>query len=212
MNLFDPDLAPFTIALMLMGLILLAELAGALFGAPLSQLFDGDVDADASEVAAGEGGGVLSWLYVGRAPLLILLAAFLTGFGIAGLVLQFVIKSAVGGYLWGLLAAIPAFIVALPVTRFVGSIFARFLKREHSDAASREAFIGRIATVVRGEARRGFPAEAKLRDQQGAAHYILVEPDEDAAVFTAGSEVLLVEQTGAVFRAILNPSRALSAG
>lgn len=210
MNLFDPDLAPFTISLLVMGLILLAELAGALFGAPLSQLFDGD--ADASEAAAGEGGGVLSWLYVGRAPLLILLAAFLTGFGISGLILQSVIKSVVGGYLWGLLAAIPAFLAALPVTRLVGSFFARFLKREHSDAASREAFIGRIAVVVRGEARRGFPAEAKLRDQQGASHYILVEPDEEGAVFTAGSEVLLVEQAGAVFRAIVNPSRALSAG
>lgn len=209
MNLFDPDLAPFTISLMLMGFILLAELGGALFGAPLSQVFDGDADADTS---AGEGGGVLSWLYVGRAPLVILLAAFLTGFGLSGLILQFALKSIVGGYLWGVLAVIPAFLAALPITRFVGGIFARFLKREHSDAASRDAFVGRIATVVRGEARRGFPAEAKLRDQQGAAHYILVEPDEDNTVFSAGCEVLLVEQAGAVFRAILNPSRALSAG
>ena len=209
MNLFDPDLAPFTIALLVMGMILLAEVASALFGASLSQLFDGDVDTlDLGDAETG----VLTWLYIGRVPLLILLAAFLTGFGIAGLTLQFVVKSMVGGYLWGALAAIPAVIVALPVTRLVGRIFARVLRRERSDAASRDAFVGRVAVVVRGEARRGFPAEAKLRDQQGTSHYILVEPDEADAVFPAGCEVLLVEQAGAVFRAIINPSRALSAG
>lgn len=210
MNLFDPDLAPFTVALLVMGLILLAELAGALFGAPVSELLEND----SPEASADPGAlsGLLSWLYVGRAPLLILLAAFLTGFGIAGLVLQTAIKAVVGGYLWGWLAAIPAFAAALPVTRLVGGFFSRFFKREESDAASRAGFIGRVAVVLRGEARRGFPAEAKLRDLQGASHYILVEPDEDDAVFPAGCEVLLVEQAGAVFRAIVNPSRALSAG
>lgn len=207
MNLFDPDLAPFTIALLVMGLILCAELVSAVVGAPLSQMFDTDGDA-----GGGEGAGPLSWLYVGRAPLLILLAAFLTGFGIAGLTLQAFARSVVGDYLWGGLAAIPAVLIALPATRLAGRLFARVLRREHSDAASRADFVGRVAVVVRGEARRGFPAEAKLRDQHGASHYILVEPDEEDAVYLAGAEVLLVEQAGAVFRAIKNPSRVLSAG
>jgi hypothetical protein len=86
------------------------------------------------------------------------------------------------------------------------------MKQEESDAVSRDTFIGKVAVVVRGEARKGFPAEAKLRDLTGATHYVLVEPDEENAVLSAGSEVLLVEQAGAVFRAIINPSRALSAG
>lgn len=210
MNLFDPDLALFTIALMVMGLILLAEIAGALFGAPISELLENDGPEAGADPGAVS--GFLSWLYVGRAPLLILLAAFLTGFGIAGLALQTALKSIVGGYLWGWLAAIPAFHVALPFTRLVGGFFSRIFKREETDVASRDEFIGRVAVVLRGEASRGFPAEAKLRDLHGASHYILVEPDEDDAVFPAGCEVLLVEQAGAVFRAIVNPSRALSAG
>jgi hypothetical protein len=86
------------------------------------------------------------------------------------------------------------------------------MKQEESDAVSTQSFVGKIAVVMRGEARKGFPAEAKLRDLQGATHYVLVEPDEENAVFPAGSEVLLTEQAGAVFRAIINPSRALSAG
>jgi hypothetical protein len=216
MNLFDPGLAPFTIALIVMGLILLFELAGALFGASASQLFDNavpSVDADGPD--APEPGGLsslLSWLYVGRAPLLILVAAFLTGFGLTGFILQSAVKAIAGFHLWSWLAAIPAVIVALPFTRVVGRFFSRVMKQEESDAVSSATFVGKVAIVVRGEARRGFPAEAKLRDLQGATHYVLVEPDEENAVLTAGSEVLLVEQAGAVFRAIMNPSRALSAG
>ena len=216
MNLFDPGLAPFTIALLVMGLLLFFELASTLFGASLSHLFDHahpHLDADGGHDAdPGALSGLLSWLYIGRAPLLILLAAFLTGFGLTGFILQSAVKALAGFYLWGWLAAIPAVIVALPFTRVVGRFFSRVMKQEESDAVSRETFIGKVAIVVRGEARKGFPAEAKLRDLTGATHYVLVEPDEENAVLSAGSEVLLVEQAGAVFRAIINPSRALSAG
>lgn len=220
MNLFDPGLAPFTIALLVMVLILLFELAGALFGASVSHMLDhGHADIDGAHGAHADGphaeGGfsaLLSWLYIGRAPLLILLAAFLTGFGLTGFILQSAMKAIAGFHLWSWLAAIPALVVALPFTRVVGIFFSRVMKQEESDAVSRDTFVGKIAIVVRGEARRGFPAEAKLRDLTGATHYVLVEPDEENAVLSAGSEVLLVEQAGAVFRAIMNPSRALSAG
>ncbi|HEX5005700.1 MAG TPA: YqiJ family protein [Hyphomonadaceae bacterium] len=215
MNFFDPGLAPFTIALLLMAFILAFELASALFGAPASELLDNalpDLDADAPDADPGPLGGLLSWLYVGRAPLLILLAAFLVAFGLTGLILQTVLKNIFGFHLWSWLAVVPAVAVALPFVRVVGRFFSRVLRQEESDAVSRQTFIGKVAVVVRGEARRGFPAEAKLRDLTGTTHYVLVEPDEDDGVFSSGSEVLLVEQAGAVFRAIINPSRALSAG
>lgn len=211
MNLFDPDLAPFTIALMVMGFILIFEVAGALFGAPASELLENalpDLDADGPD----GGPGLLSWLYVGRAPLLILLAAFLLAFGVSGLLIQAAASSLLGFHLWSWVAAIPAIALALPFTRVVGRFFSRVLRQEGSDAVSSESFIGKIAVVIRGEARKGFPAEAKLRDLNGALHYVLVEPEEEDAAFPRGSEVLLVERTGAVFRAVMNPSRALSAG
>jgi hypothetical protein len=111
MNLFDPGLTPFTIALLVMGLLLLFELASALFGASLSHLFDhamphADVHGHAGPHVDADGGhepgalsGLLSWLYVGRAPLLILLAAFLTGFGLTGFILQSAVKAIAGFYL-----------------------------------------------------------------------------------------------------------------
>ena len=45
MNLFDPAFAPFTVSLMVMLLILLFELAGALFGASASELLDKAIPA-----------------------------------------------------------------------------------------------------------------------------------------------------------------------
>jgi membrane protein implicated in regulation of membrane protease activity len=216
MNLFDPGIAPFSLALMVMALILLFELASAIFGASATELLDNalpDFDPDTPEgPAPGVLTGMMSWLYVGRAPLLILLAAFLTSFGLAGFILQGIVKAIFGFHLWSWVAAIPALAAALPFTRVVGRFFSRVMKQEESDAVSTQSFVGKIAVVMRGEARKGFPAEAKLRDLQGATHYVLVEPDEENAVFPAGSEVLLTEQAGAVFRAIINPSRALSAG
>lgn len=215
MNLLDPAFAPFTIALMIMGLVLVVELVGALIGASASQMLDSslpDLDASGTDTEPGALAGLFSWLYVGRAPLLILLAAFLTGFGIAGLILQSAAKPLFGFPLWSWLAAIPAVAAATPFTRVVGIFFSRIMRQEESDVVSRDTFIGKIAVIVRGEARPGFPAEAKLCDLTGTVHYVLVEPDEANAVLPSGSEVLLVKMEGAVFRAIMNPSQALSAG
>lgn len=216
MNLFDPGIAPFTAALMVMVLILLFELASAIFGASATELLDNSLpDFDPATPEGPEPGvltSMMSWLYVGRAPLLILLAAFLTSFGLTGFILQGVWKGIFGFHIWSWLAAIPALAAALFFTRVIGRFFSRVMKQEESDAVSQASFVGKIAVVMRGEARRGFPAEAKLRDLAGATHYVLVEPDEENAVLPAGSEVLLTEQAGAVFRAIINPSKALSAG
>ncbi|MDZ7626926.1 MAG: DUF1449 family protein [Parvularculaceae bacterium] len=84
------------------------------------------------------------------------------------------------------------------------------LPREETDAVSSDSFIGRVAEVIRGEARVGAPAEAKLTDARGQTQYILVEPDAAGASFHQGTEVLIVEQRGAVFRAAENRTAALS--
>ncbi len=67
MNLFDPAFAPFTISLMIMGLILVVELIGTLMGASASQMLDSslpDLDADGPDAGSGIASGLLSWLYV----------------------------------------------------------------------------------------------------------------------------------------------------
>lgn len=212
MNLFDPGVAPFSIAFAVLALLVAVEGAGMIFGASITGLGDdatGDAGADAGVDA---GGGLLSWLGVGRVPLMVVLGAFLLSFSLIGLGGQAAIAAVTGGYAPAWLAAPAAFAAALPPTRWIGRLLARLMPKEETDAVSRDTFIGRIAVVTRGEARAGLPAEAKLKDSAGHAHYVLVEPDEGGASFPAGSEVLLVEKAGAIFRGVLNPSRALSTG
>lgn len=218
--MLDPALAPFTIALLVMVLIALLEGAGLLFGAPPSALIENalpdlevhspsGLDADVPQTADGAAGPgplsqLLSWLCVGRVPLLVLLVAFLTAFGVAGLVLQGMVKAVLGGYLPALVMMVPAFFAALPTTRALGLALSKVMPKEETQAISQDTFIGRIATVIRGEARRGLPAEAKLKDLHGYTHYVLVEPDVDGDVFGQGTEVLVVQKVGATFRVILN--------
>jgi hypothetical protein len=237
MELFHPALIPFTAALIVLGLIATLELVGLLFGVAFSGLVDSalpdfELDADADfEMDAelgGDGGPLhvdgpdmpdmpsagplsqfLSWLCVGKVPVLILLAAFLLGFGLTGLTIQETVEGVLGFYLWPILVAVPAFMVALPTTRYLGLSIAKLMPKEETDAVSRNAFIGAVATVIRGEAELGKPAEAKLRDVNGTTHYILVEPDQTGLKFEQGNEVLLVKKSGSIFQAVINTNPVL---
>lgn len=229
MGAFDSSVAPFTVALTVMGLIALAEVFGALFGVMPSALLDGllpdfdfdaDLDVDGDIAAGGDAHGLpqtagpftalLNWLCVGRVPILILIVAFLTSFGITGWVVQGIAISLFGFPLWTWLAVAPALTVAIPSTRWLGLGLAWLIPTEETEATSRQSFIGRIAVVVgAASARKGLPAEAKLADKFGQTHYVRVEPDGDD-VFEPGAEVLLVTQNGSVFRAVRNTNAALS--
>ena len=51
-----------------------------------------------------------------------------------------------------------------------------------------------------GEAKLNFPAQARVKDQFGQNHYILVEPEQDE-IFTQGQTVILTQQTKQGFQA-----------
>ncbi len=186
---------------------------------------DADVDADLDVTApdspdldgsgALEGGAgaftrVLGWLTVGRVPVLILLVAFLTVFGLAGLILQGALHTVIGFALPGSLASIAVLFVAVPATRYFGLGFSKIVPKAETSAVSSDTFIGKVAVVFRGEAKAGQPAEAKLTDRHGQTHYILVSPDKSDEEFGTGDEVLLVRKLGSQFTAIRNPNAALS--
>lgn len=225
MEFFHPAMSPFTLAFSIMGAIALLEICGLAFGVAFSELVDAalpdlDIDADidldvdsdmGSDVGADAGGiaSALSWLGLGKVPLLIVLAAFLGAFGAIGMVLQNSFHGIFGNYLSVFIAAPVALVASLPVTRILSSGVAKIFPKEETDALSTDSFIGRIATIIRGEAHSGNPAEAKLTDAKGTAQYILVEPDEADVKFTAGEEILLVEKEGAVFRGTRPSSPAL---
>ena len=211
-SLFAPEMLPFAVALGLVVLLAVVEAASLLLGGSLSAGLDSthaDLHVDAGHAAVhhihvepGAFGKLLDWLCVGRVPALILLIIFLCGFGITGLALQGVLKAAAGTALHPVLASLGALAAALPITRLGGQLFARIMPRDQTEAVSRDSFVGRVAVVTAGTARRGLPAEAKLRDAFGQTHYLRVEPNDDQATLVAGTEVLIVRRDGAVFHAI----------
>ncbi len=201
---------PFSVALTVMILIAVLEGVSVVLGLGLSSILDTllpDLNIDADGAAAGQASGLtgfLNWLHVGKVPALILLILFLTAFGLIGLALQSLTERLLGHYLPAYAASIPAVLLALPVLRYAGRGLARVMPGDETEAVSEASFIGRVATIILGTAKADSPAQAKLRDQHGQSHYVMVIPDEEGAAFPAGTRVLLVRQEGHVFFAVVN--------
>lgn len=201
---------PFTFSLILMLLITALELIGALLGMGVSQFLesllpetdappDADADAGASIPTLSL---VLTWLRVGQMPILILLVLFLTLFGLIGLGIQAASQSVLGLFLPRSVAGLAALCATLPCFRLSSGLLMRIAPKDETSAVSDATFVGRVATITIGIAKQGSPAEAKLQDQFGQTHYIMVVPDNDEDSFSQGDQVLLVRKTQAVFTAI----------
>lgn len=218
--------APFLIALCVMFGLALLEGVGTLLGAGVSELIDSvlpdldvdvdvdvDVDADA-DFDAPDGQGLLTqglaWLHFGRVPALVLLVLFLTAFGLVGLGLQAMLHSALGIFAPSAIAVPAALFLSLPVVRASGGWIARLIPRDETLAVSSDSFVGRVATIVLGTARASQPSQARLHDEHGRSHYVMVEPDIADEELAGGTEVLLVRRDGARFRAIRAPQSILA--
>ena len=149
--------------------------------------------------------GPLGWLHVGKVPLLILLILFLAGFTLSGYVIQALADSLSGALLPAWLAAIPAFLVGVFSVGALGGLLATIIPSDETSAVSEQTLIGRAGVVLRGTARPGLAAEAKVKDAHGHAHYVMVEPDLADDTFAEGSAIVLVSKTGARFKCIRNP-------
>lgn len=182
--------APFTVALVLMLLLGIVEAVG-LSGSAV------DLDMDDHGVLASG----LDWLNTGRLPLLMVLVAFLTLFGLGGIILQQAVLAATDALLpW--YAAVPAAIaIAVPATRITTRGLARILPRDETTAVAIDSLLGRRARIVIGTARRGHPARARVEDKFGHAHFVMVEPIDDSSL-TDADLLLLTTRDGDLFRAI----------
>lgn len=205
MDVFASETAPFAVAIGLTFAIALIELAGLIFGAPASAAVDSalpDLDADIPDMELGPLSQTLSWLSFGKLPALVVLILITASFGLAGFALQEVLRRLLGFALDPWIASVPAAFAAAFATRHLGLAIARIMPKEETEAVSTRAFVGRVATVFRGVAGHGSPAEAKLTDIHGKTHYLLIEPDEGEAAMPEGSEVVIIRQEGSVYRAI----------
>ncbi len=207
---------PFSVALAVMLSIAALEGVGALMGLGLSTLLeslspDVDLNVDGPDIhSTTTFSHFMSWLRVGKVPLLILLVIFLTAFGLIGIILQKISLGMSGSLLPTWLAVVPAFLGALPCLRIFGNIAAKLIPQDETEAVSEGSFIGRIAIITLGTATTSSPAEARLKDEHQQSHYIMVKPDNEHEKFESGSLVLIVSKSGPVYHAITNPNKSLA--
>ena len=186
---------PFSVALALMLLLGLVEAIGLGIGSGL------DLDAPVLDGHA-DGPDALSWLGVGQVPLLILLVAFLTSFGLLGIAGQRVADAFLGDPLSPWIAAPLAALAALPITALLSRGLARVLPGDETTAVEIDSLVGRRGVVALGQARRGAPAQARVRDRHDHLHHVMVEPFHDDGALREGEEIVLVGREGHLFTAL----------
>lgn len=200
--LTSPSVFPFNIALGMILFVALLEGMGLLFSMSPSSKLESllpEFDAD------GPWEEALSWLHLGRVPLLVVLLLFLMGYAMFGYALQAVVLALFGHFLPLWLGALLAVFPGMATVRGLGAIIAHLVPRDETSSVSENSLVGRVGAITLGQARRGYAAQARVKDSKGRSHYLMVEPDLDDEIFEEGAAVLLVRKTGAVYRAINNP-------
>ncbi|WP_442681211.1 OB-fold-containig protein [Sphingomonas sp. ASY06-1R] len=190
-----PPYLPFAIAFVVMIGIGLIEAVGLGLGH-----LDLDLDADGGHHVAG---GLLDWLGLGgELPILVWLTSLLACFTLTGTAIQQIATAAAGGPLpWGV-AAGGALIAGALLNTLAANGLARIMPGYESSAISTDDLLRYRGTILEGTARRGAPARAKVVDQYGQAHFIMVEPHDDADQIQSGETALLVRRDGSLFFAL----------
>ncbi len=221
-----PNNLPFAIALGFVAALALLQVVALLLGGPigigdadfdadidldLDADLDADMDVDGGGIGIGIGAlaGALDWLGVGKLPLSILLTLWAAGFGLSGLAIQEFALSSTGARLPMLLPSLLSLGLSLPLLKVSGMILRPLIPRDETEAVTTQSLLGSEGEIVVGTARRGRPAQARVRDKWGNAHYVQVEPDSDVDEFAAGAHVLLLKRDDHIFRVIAGSNAQL---
>jgi len=184
-----PAYLPFAVAFVIMAGIGLIEAIGLGVGQ-----IEGDANVD---------GGMLDWLGLGgELPILIWLTSLLGCFTLAGVVIQQGATAIAGAPLhWGV-ALGGASVVGIILNTLAANGLARVMPGFETTVISTDDLIGQRGTILEGTARRGSPARAKIVDRHGQAHFVMLEPHDDADEIQSGETALLVRRQDKLFFAV----------
>ncbi|MGH8239610.1 MAG: YqiJ family protein [Steroidobacteraceae bacterium] len=203
--LFAAETWPFTAATFLMLLIAIVEGVAMVVGATLSGMLQHHLP-DPWDNLHGPFDKLLGWLHVGRVPFLVLLVLFLAGFALTGFALNMVAHRFIGVWVPPIVSVPAACFATLPIVRILGAGLARLIPQDQTYAVSFDSLVGRVATIVGGTARPGYPAQARVPNEHGQTLYVMVEPDAEGMTFEGGERVLLTKRiAGSRFAAAINP-------
>ena len=130
-----------------------------------------------------------------------ILIIFLTIYGLTGLIIQDLFFSFTAHYFSAWLIAPACLFLSMPLVRFSAAMIAKIIPKDETTAIHTDDLLGRTAHIVLGEAKPNSPAQAKVKDQFGLTHYVMVEPELDV-VFSQGQAVILTQRTKIGFQAI----------
>jgi membrane protein implicated in regulation of membrane protease activity len=203
---------PFVIALAILAGLAAIEAVGLLVGFAFSHVLDSalgiDLDLDL-DMDFDAGCHPLALLGFGKVPTFIVITLLVGIFGLAGILVQAITLNLTGALLNVWIAVGLALILSLPLVSVSSRLFGRFLIREETQAVSEDSFVGRVATITLGTSRVNHAAQAKLEDEHGQTHYVMVEPLEADHEFAAGAEVLVVSRKGSAYQVVENSYEAL---
>lgn len=172
------DLMPFHLSVLLLILLSMAETLGYYIGLRPSTFFKRTTPY---------------WLI--NTPLLqvkfskVLIFVFLLiNFSSAGYLIQLSIFASKGSFAPWYYVILPAFIFAVFFTVFMIHCLDQVIKPKFKQTQIN--LVGRLATISSGNARPGFSAEARVRDEFGQIHYVQVEPEFGELEFK--SQILLI--------------------
>ena len=197
-----PGYAPFSIAFVVMLGIGAIEAVGLGLG-------DFDMDAD---LDGHPGFGALDWLGIGPGlPILVWFTSLLGAFTLSGFAVQQIATAIAGAPLHWALASVAALAIGLVVNAFAVAGLARIFPAFESTVIDAEELLMRRGIVLEGAASRGHPARAKVVDDHGQAHYVMIEPHDDHEVVAQGETALLVRKQGQIFFAVADSNSKLRA-
>lgn len=158
---------------------------------------DLEAAAPLSEMGATD---LLGWLGLKNGlPILIWLTSLLGCFTVVGIAIQQLASAITGAALHWMIASIVAFVAGGALNSFMAGWLAKILPEYESTIVDVEDLLMRRGVVLEGSARRGQPARAKVIDHHGQAHYVMLEPHNDADVINSGETALLVRRAGTLF-------------
>ena len=120
----------------------------------------------------------------------LILVFFLINFSAAGYFLQLCIYTREHSFAPTYYIFIPAVILAIFFTIFMIHCLDQVIPPARPLKPTR--LIGRLATISSGNARPGFSAQARVRDDFGQLHYVQVEPEFGELEFQ--SQIILIRQ------------------
>lgn len=202
-----PSNIVFSISLCLMFLFGIFETVLVLIGGGsqgiLDQFMPDDPGHEAElspDAAKGLLGKTLDWLYLGRVPLFVWLIIFLTAYSLSGFLIQGIMQQLTTVMFSAWLISPACLFLCMPIVRFCAQMTAKILPQDETLAIYSDELIGRTAVIILGAAQRNSPAQAKVADQHGHTHYVMVEPETDET-FNEGQAVILTQKTKIGFQA-----------